>query len=262
MTALVVTTTAFSQFYVSLGTGYTMGMPSSNLGTKETDSKIENVYGTFGTGLNAKLNVGYFFNENLGFDLGLTYLMGSEQEVYSYSGSGGSETQKATATAIGLAPTLVYKWDNGLYGKFGFATKIGGKVDVDQYEKNIISSTMYSETNAKAEINGKMPLGFTGAMGYQFNLSDNLNLFLEMEYLGINVKRDKKTVTEYETKVYAGGSLIQTVTLAQLTAEQKETIYVDEITSSSPANYELTTMSPYSSFGFNIGIKYTFGGGK
>jgi len=101
----------------------------------------------------------------------------------------------------------------------------------------------------------KMPLGFTGALGYQFEVGTNMNLFLEMEYLGINVKRDKATVTAYEMKY--NGTVVET--LADLTAIERETIFVDELNNQSPENHELTEMLPFSSLGFNIGIKYTLG---
>jgi len=227
-----------------------MGMPKSVLGYEATSTSEKNIYGTYGTGVNGKLNLGYFLNDNLGVELGCTYLMGSEQLIES--GVEGADYYKvnAQATAIGLAPTLIYKWDNGLYGKFGFATKVGGKV-VENYDVKSGSATI---TGTMEYVN-KMPLGFTGSLGYQFEVGTNMNLFLEMEYLGINVKRDKATVTAYEMK--SNGTVVET--LADLPAIERETIFVEELNNQSPENHELTEMLPFSSLGFNIGIKYTLG---
>jgi opacity protein-like surface antigen len=250
LTLIFASATTFAQFYASLGAGYSMGMPKSVLGYEETSTSVKNIYGTYGTGVNGKLNLGYFLNDNLGVELGFTYLMGSDQLIESEVDGSYNLKVNAQATAIGLAPTLIYKWDNGLYGKFGFATKVGGKV-VENYD---VKSGSYTMTETMEYVN-KTPLGFTGALGYQFEIGTNMNLFLEMEYLGINVKRDKATMTAYEMKY--NGTVVET--LADLTAIDRETIFVDELTDSSPENHELTEMSPYSSLGFNVGIRYTFG---
>jgi len=256
---LVVSAKSFGQFYVSAGGGYAMPMPQSVLGLAETSTTESNIYGTFGTGLNLKLNAGYFFNENLGFELGFTYLMGSNQDIDTYVNGADNSTTTATATAMGLAPTLIYKWDNGLYGKFGFATKVGGQVIAETTAHDDMGSGYTSDTAYTYEVNGKMPFGFTGAMGYEYSFNDNMGLFFELEYLGINVKRDTATMTAYNTVVKNGSTVVATYTLADVPADMKSIVFVDELTSSSPSNAQLTEMSPYSSFGINIGIKYTLG---
>ncbi len=259
LSLMLVSATTFAQFYASLGAGYSMGMPYGNgvLGLDEGSNSTvnyefheNNIYGTYGTGVNGKLNLGYFLNDNLGVELGFTYLMGSEQliGIYEYV-SINSETKittKAKATSIGLAPTLFYKLDNGLYGKFGFATKIGGKVAERSEQVNGIYITKRT-----LESKGKMPLGFTGAMGYEFEVGNNLNLFIEMEYLDVSIKKDKSTLTAYEET--ENGVVIRTFEDEGCHCSN----YTDE--TSWWRSYNLTETRPYSSFGFNIGIRYTIG---
>ena len=158
--AMMVSFAGKSQFYVSGGAGYTLGMPEQILGintvqTSATATSTTNNYGTYGAGTNLRLNLGYFFNDKLGVDLGFAYLMGKQQDVttFTYAAANASSYQKATSTAIGFAPALVYKLNGGLYGRFGIATKVGGKVDVDIYGKQPFSgapTTAYTETKAKA----------------------------------------------------------------------------------------------------------------
>lgn len=118
--------------------------------------------------MNYKLNLGYFFTKNLGVDLGFTLLKGPKQlmESHLYEVARVDASSNATATAIGFAPSLVYKMDNGLYGRIGLATKIGGQTDVDVYNKSPRDANTYSVTTAKAVVNGKIPLGLTSALGY------------------------------------------------------------------------------------------------
>jgi hypothetical protein len=102
-------------------------------------------------------------------------------------------------------------------------------------------------------------------MGYKYKLGDNLNLFAELEYLGINVTRDKSKYTAFtSTDVSALGAGTTTTTLSQLPVSMKEFTYVDELPipytadPTKPAKV-LSEVAPYSSFGLNVGITYTFG---
>lgn len=267
--AMIVSFTCTAQFYVSGGAGYTVGMPKQILGTNTvqtsaTASTTTNNYGTYGEGINLRLNLGYFFSEKIGIDLGFAYLMGKEQDVtiLKYDAVKAEGYTKATPTAIGFAPTLVYKIGGGLYGRFGIATKIGGKVDVDIYQKAPFAANptaAYTETKATAQINGQLPIGFAGALGYQIDLG-KLGVFAEAEYLGINVKRAKMTMKSFDTSVYQNsGTLIQAgaATLEKLpTGYYKEITYKEEATSTSGAE-QLSLVSPYSSLGINVGVKIT-----
>ncbi|MBK9567081.1 MAG: hypothetical protein WAT22_13525 [Saprospiraceae bacterium] len=268
--AMMVSFAGKSQFYVSGGAGYTLGMPEQILGintvqTSATATSTTNNYGTYGAGTNLRLNLGYFFNDKLGVDLGFAYLMGKQQDVttFTYAAANASSYQKATSTAIGFAPALVYKLNGGLYGRFGIATKVGGKVDVDIYGKQPFSgapTTAYTETKAKAEIHGQPPFGFIGALGYEISLG-KLGLFAEAEYLGINVKRKSLTMNEFDTSVYQNnGTLIQAgaATLEKLPPGNfKEVTYKESATSPQGAE-QLSLVSPYSSLGINIGVKFSF----
>lgn len=267
MAVLFVSAHAFAQFYVSPGVGYTIAIPNAVLGTNTvqtsaTDITKTNNYGSFGTGMNYKLNLGYFFNENLGFDLGLTLLNGPTQTVdtYLYEAARSDVKSKATATAIGFAPSLVYKLNNGLYGRLGLATKVGGQTDVEVYNKAPLNANTYTVTKAKAEVNGKIPLGVTSALGYGFDISEKIAIFAELEYLGISVKRDKFTYSEFDTSVYFNNGTLASPAVYSIDnlppGYEKETTYDDEFTGK--AGTGLTSVSLYSSVGFNIGLKYSF----
>lgn len=264
---LFVSAHACAQFYVSAGAGYSIAIPDAVLGistvqTSTTAITKTNNYGSLGTGMNYKLNLGYFLNKNLGIDLGLTLLKGPTQtlDTYLYGVAGIDVSSKATATAIGFAPSLVYKLDNGLYGRLGLATKIGGQTVVDIYNKAPRDANTYTVTTAKAVVNGKIPVGVTSALGYSCNVNKNIAIFGEVEFLGISVKRDKLAYSQFDTSVYLNnGTLAQAAfyTIDNLPPGYvKETTYGEEYTGVAATG--LTTVSLYSSVGLNIGVKYSF----
>jgi hypothetical protein len=268
--AMMVSFAGYSQFYVSVGAGYTNGMPKQILGlakvqTSPTAITATNNYGTYGTGTNLRLNLGYYFTEKLGIDLGFAYLMGKQQDVetLTYTAANASGYLKAKSTAIGFAPTLTYKLGGGLYGRIGAATKVGGKVDVDIYQKAPYAAsptTAYTETKATGEVHGQPPLGFTGALGYEISLG-KLGIFAEAEYLGINVKRKSLTLNTFDTSVYKNdGTLILAgaATLDKLPAGYFKEVTYEEEASTTPGAKQLSLVSPYSSLGINVGIKFSF----
>lgn len=257
---------AFAQVYFTAGAGYTMAMPDAVLGTSTvqtpTSLSKSNNYGSFGTGINYKLNAGYFFTKNMGVDLGFTLLSGPSQtlDTHLYEAGRVDVKSSAKATAIGFAPSFVYKLDNGLYGKLGIATKIGGQTDVEISNKSPRDANTYTLTTAKAVVNGKLPIGVTSALGYSYSLGENLSLFGEIEILSITVKRDKMTYTEFDTSVYMNNGTVAmpgAYTIDNLPpGYTKETLF-DDTFNNAPGT-GLTSVSNYSSVGLSVGIKYAF----
>lgn len=187
---------------------------------------------------------------------------------------------KAHARAYGLSLALIYNFNEHVYGKFGAVTKVGGKTVASG--TNVVNVTLTENVYAPApapagtvaipagtpvktvtttveqEYHGRVPLGFIAAFGYKYKLGENLNLFAELEYLGINVTRDTSEYTKYTSvDVSALGAPTTTTTLDQLPT--KEITYVDSLAN---PNYDsskaLSSVAPYSSFGINFGITYTF----
>src|SRR5262245_19359976 len=68
--------------YFNAGFGY--GLPVGDLLQVEAPDGVQkSVYGSYGTGLTVGLGTGYMVNSNVGFDLGIWYLMGSSYEFES-----------------------------------------------------------------------------------------------------------------------------------------------------------------------------------
>lgn len=276
-------------FYADFNVGYGLGFPGNVLG-QETHTEIvdgnqtetaSNIYGSLGQGLTLQLTPGYMFNEHIGVELGLNYFLGSKVTMYD-------GTSNITVTALGinkqpyssgtytaksnqfrLLPTLYIstgttKTLSG-YVKAGLVLPIAGKtvstinnVDAEVDGTGITKDYIEKEITTK----GSFSLGFRGAIGLNYNLSDKLSLFAEIYVIDLNIKSKHSEVTKYE---YNGVDA-----LSSATTYDKETDYVDDLDASSN-NYSyndnssegkpkevLASKTSFSQTGLQIGIKFNF----
>jgi hypothetical protein len=283
----LVATSASAQYYVSFSGGYSISSAGMILGTSlNSDQSIATIKkGSYGEGLNTQIRAGYFFNETFGVELGFAYLHGADQNIDSYRTNVSATnvtsiaewtTGTAHGRAYGLNLALVYNFNDNVYGKFGAITKVGGATEAE-FVKTTKTAFGPIVATGKADYNGRLPLGFTASMGYKHKLTSNLNLFAELEYLGINVTRDTSEYTELAVAYPAipqgslgGGQPAQTIPAYTwhlgepnhpvFPTPAKDIAYVDSL---DPLNKDqskaLTSVVPYSSFGINIGVTYSFG---
>jgi hypothetical protein len=196
---------SFSQgIYLRAGGGYGLPIGTSSLGeidlrtsvsdgngTVNTNSK-EAVKGSFGAGMNFNFAVGYKFNENFIFELNTQYLLGKKyttSDNYSYTSPVNSyvdnDNTKTYARALYLNPSFVFSAGFGKaapYGRFGVVVglpKVTGK-----------QSTYYDGDGIDAreliwEYSKGISFGFQGAIGMNWELSEKLDLFTELNYLSM-----------------------------------------------------------------------------
>jgi long-subunit fatty acid transport protein len=278
--AMVFTTSMSAQIYVSASSGYAMGSAGVKFGDKTTINGIENTYGSYGEGLNAQFRMGYNFNKTFGLELGLGYLHGANQTIKSVVGIPGQPNIDlfARGRAYGFSSSVVYNFTNHLYGRFGALIKVGGKTElVGSIESLSLPAGAIPgvpiATNLAIDFiqdyKGRLPLGFIGAMGYKHKIGKNLNIFAELEYMGISVTRDTSEIVEFNASLQevpgstlsidqvrsileAGGSSLAGIF-------NKDIEYVDELPlGNTDSKKQLSQTVPYSSFGINFGITYTF----
>ena len=255
--ALFVATSMSAQFYAGLGVGYALGASKRANGTEVSGTVTTNIYGSYGQGFSPNLKLGFMFSDNMGIELGVSYLFGATQTKVKSDGD--TVGLEAKSTGLRLAPQLVYKLDNGFYGRFGMIIPVLGKTVVtDNDEKSALligGVPVAGEKESTIETKGSFSIGFIGAIGYGFALNDNITLFGEIEYIGLSIKSGSATVTEYTFK---GNDV-----LPLFDTYQKEYEYVDEIDSSVPFDknkptQKLKQKAPFSSLGFNFGITMSF----
>ena len=283
LVAFLIATSASAQFYVSSSGGYAIGSAGVLMGTElnAAGTKATNEYGSFGEGLNAQFKGGYFFNDTFGLELGLAYLHGADQVRDSYKMTDGVISEivdtKAYGRAYGLSASLVYNFNEKIYGKFGAITKLGGRTAAEFTRTNPTPFGNIVSVGTQ-DYHGRPPLGFIAALGHKFKLSDNFDFYAELEYLGINVTRDNSEFTALTidlpgipaNALGAGHPGVPSATwnlgdtplvhpVFGTFYAPTEIEYVDSLsTSNTDPSKRLSETVPYSSFGINFGITYTF----
>ncbi|CDF80383.1 conserved hypothetical protein containing N-terminal outer membrane beta-barrel domain [Formosa agariphila KMM 3901] len=279
LAVVLLSTMSYAQFQVSASTGYAIASAGMKTGESINSSGTENHYGSYGEGVNFQIRGTYFFNESFGADLSFGYLNGADQTISKVDLPTQQVDAIARARAYGASLSMVYKFTNNVYGRFGALLKIGGKTEavvsnradltqtqLDQFAAAgfTLPSGSYTQTNYVEDFHGVFPLGFVAALGYKYDLNSNFSLFAEAEYYGISLKRKDSELQSFNTDLYLpDGTLAQAglYTMDNLPAGRALKItYSDELTHAEQADpsKELAQKVPYSSFGINIGITYKF----
>ncbi|MBP1673560.1 MAG: hypothetical protein H6Q25_1375 [Bacteroidetes bacterium] len=293
---LICGTQLFAQkkWFVSFNTGYALKMSSQNLynedlefyfynSNRHYDGEDQSSYGTdeqintsIGKGFNFSLSGGYMFNENFGIEMGFSYLMGgktlSNYEYYSkqiyyddnwnpvsYDYSHCYENA-ISSKMFRMNPSLLFNAGNKTinpYAKVGLIIGIGSIL----YERTELYEDEYDnqndQTSIKFKMNGGISFGCSAALGLNYNIGKNIALFGEVHLISMSYSPKKGTIIEYTEN---GKN-----ELNELTTSEKEINFVNEFDYSSDDNesdYKPTTMLqykfPFSSFGFNVGVKIKF----
>ncbi len=250
--------------YISFNAGYGMGtstMSLDNYGftnyTSNPDSYTqEQIFLSLGEGININGAFGLMFNENLGAEIGVSYLMGSETEAKDvYSSGDGLTTYAISSNMLRVSPSLVFSANMGgfkPYAKFGMLI---GKGTIEfKYEDNDPSGDEYIR---HAEFGGGLALGLNAGVGALFSLSDNMAIFGEISMDNMTYAPTEGEVTK---ATYNGEDQ-----LGDMTTSQKEIEFVDSYTydysnppSDSEPSQELKHKFPYGKIGFNFGIRLGF----
>ena len=257
---------AMSQgMYASFNVGYGFATPGDAIGTKEvTDASgnqtSTNIYGSLGAGLNLGLTPGYMFNEHVGFELGLNYLLGSETTTLDDTTPLSSDVRKSKSNQFRVIPTIVVSsGGDGLqvYGKAGLVLPVAGST------KSTVDITAPGNVTAmNITSKGAFTMGYTGALGVAYGLNEKLSLFGEVSHTNLRITSKTQTI---ESSTTNGSD-----NLAGAPAYFKETKFVDELNSSSnntsynsntnlnAAKEELASKTNFNALFINLGVKFNF----
>lgn len=252
--AIADTTTMHAQgAYIGFGGGYHIATASQSLATSNTSStsEIKLVKGTFGKGIMPSLFFGTMLNTNVGIELGVGYLLGSKIKS-SYSSSYGTSNYEGSVKAYQLIPTLricTTAEKVKLYSKSGVVICIAGNfTEMEKYTSIFQGSTSMTEETIR-KYTGGISIGFIGAAGGQFKISEKCSFFSEISFIAQSWAPSKGKTTSY---IVNGQD-----ELASLSAEEKETEFVSSISGTPPGSGKsLKTYIPLSSVGINVGIQF------
>ena len=257
--------------YVSLSAGYagggntvigrdyveiTEGKFDENFNWISGTDKRTNIIGSNGAGIPISLAGGYMISENFGVELGFTYLMGSELTLgTSTKVSGYKNTTTSKGSQIRILPQLVISTGSAMpveiYAKTGLLVPVSGSTTINSETLDAAGFKSSVEYSTK----GAFSLGYTGTLGVAYGITDQLSVFGEMQGVNLGIKGASVTMTKNTYK--------DEDKLSDLKVNQKETVFVDELTSEmntkdSEPSSSLATISNYSSIGFNFGVKFNF----
>ncbi len=274
--AIFLATTLSAQLYVGAKLGYGLGANKYEAGTIMAGESQSIEWGSMGQGMQLGLKAGYFFNDNLGFELGIDYFMSYEGRIADVkvpTAANIDVIQDVTAKSkqLRLIPQLVLKTDMGVYSRFGIILPVIGTTTVTSHQEEVVMAPgpIKMTTDSEIEYKGKFSIGFAGAVGYQYEISDDLHVFGELQYTGLTIRGATSEVVAY--------SINDIDQLPGLDIIQKETTFVDELSAGSntydnnpagdpynttpdteKAKDVLRTSTVYSSYGINIGITMAF----
>ena len=241
-------TASAQKLFVRAGLGYAFPSGSQAIGLNTKDpNTISAQNGSFGTGLNGELGIGYMFNKNIGLGLDISYLFGSNNLSKDDRGNDKSK-QEVSGSALAFTPNIVLS--TAMEGKIVPYAK-AGFVIASASVKNVQTGTAGSIYVLESEVSGGMALGFKGAMGVNFAINDKVSIYGELAYTGMSYRPAKMVVT----KATENGINV----LPNFSVKDKETTYSTEVdnTASSPSSSprrSITPVLPFSSLGLNFGV--------
>lgn len=230
----------------------------------------ENIALSLGKGLNFGGAIGYMFNKNVGAELGFDYLIGgkttgsdSETRNSTNFNSSRKNDSEISAKMLQITPSLIIS--AGMekinpYAKFGM---IIGSAKITSNRNRTNTSTFGGSTattntfETSTELLTNTGVGFKGALGVMFTVNSNISVFAELT--SINMSLNLKSGTKTKDTTNGVDNLIGK------SINDTQTVYEDTLTTNSPTTVnpnepskEATVSVPFSSFGINVGLKYSF----
>jgi len=128
---------------------------------------------------------------------------------------------------------------------------------------NIISSTTYTTdfegfvTNYEVteKYTGGIAIGFNAAGGVDWQISDLITLFGEVDFNGISWAPTKSEITQYEVD---GADQLSTLTENQKVTEYSKEVDLNQNIPDTDPNQALLYNYPFSNAGKRVGIKFTW----
>ena len=251
--------------YLNINSGYATSMSTQNLSGFENSTfefylnsyslKHEQIFFSFGKGLNFGADFGYMFNKNLGAEIGVSYLIGGNT-ISTLTQPNNSTEITVSSKMLRINPSLVitssFEKINP-YAKFGLI--LGSGYVILSSNQEISGQQSNSES---IKLSGGIAIGLTSGIGALYKINDKLSFFGELNMINLSYGPTKGIKTDFRID---GVDM-----LPSLPTRQKETEYLDSFTetssNSNPQDSEpskkLKQKLPFGSFGLNLGLRVNF----
>ncbi|KAH0533820.1 hypothetical protein FGG08_007552, partial [Glutinoglossum americanum] len=231
---------------------------------------FKDVSASFGAGANFNVAAGYMFSKFIGVDLNVQYLKSKKYEIsdkfIQTSSPGNSGRDESTTTvsssAIFINPSVIITPGAGSkvpYGRFGV---IIGSPKLKSEESSYYDLDGKQETEREQEYKKGTAFGFQGAVGLNWMISNNLDIYAEVNFISLTWYPAKSEITKY--MVSRDDDPFEDV-LPDISVRDKKFEYKKEVEFQAQSDpdkpqQQLRQSVPFSSVALQLGIKFTLGG--
>jgi outer membrane protein W len=235
--------------YVKANLGYGFSAASGDQIIK--DDKIQFI--SYGAGFLGGAGLGYYINDNVAFELGINYHLGQNFKEEEKEGSMTS-TMERRGSGLQLTPSIVITTgkDDEIapYARVGLLVGLMNQVQFKSKDEAEFLGVKVS-TDQEVVHSGGVGLGGVAALGLDYNLSDNLAIFGEVQLTTFAYRP-----TKGELKVSKENGVDN---LGDKPEREKSWEYTTNTNDVKPDNNKLPAIKhPFSAVGINLGVKIGF----
>ena len=257
-------------FYFRTGLGYAFpqaGQTMDGSGTPYSGSQTYHSNQTqtysikgisFSAGFQGVVGLGYKFNDHIGVQLDAGVGISNKKYTLNINNVslGGVQSdvsiiQQAKNPVI-VMPSLILQSGGdkvNIYSRIGIALPLNSKITLDEVVSNAPNTGTLTVDDFTFQIKNSFSVGFTGAAGVQYKISDKISIWGELSLLSLSLyikEADLRTVTENGQNVplsYVSGPHV---------VQYSKNIVIDSTGANQP-----TYSQPFSNIGINVGINLT-----
>ena len=154
-------------------------------------------------------------------------------------------------TQLRVAPQAVFQTPSGFYAKAGLLMPLGGSTTSYTSSPDQSFGPLGTGLESEAVIKGKFSLGLIAGVGYEYQINEHFSAIGEVEYNSLSIKRASVEVTKFDINGQDRLDMYPTLTGQPIYIEYEDTTSLED------GNAQGTT-APYSTIGFNVGLRYHF----
>ncbi len=256
--------------YFKVGAGFhfpvmQQEMPYSNLRQKEGTFSYEESVAKYSLhrGVAPTVSFGHMFNEHIGFELGVNYLIATENKAWQGVRVGGEvifNELVSKASNVNFYPALRLAAPLGkyisVYTRVGLVVPIVSKIKDKFTSEGYDSLGEFHRVNITSETKNRFTIGFAGAAGLHIKLSKHTAFFAEINAQMLNVwaKSAERTYYAIDGKDQLAG--LRIFEREMIYKKKLDTVHNTGAVPNKPSE-GLTYQSPFHSAGLNVGLSFS-----
>lgn len=251
--------------YVRAGSGFGLPIASAIIGSKYDHTSTnsfdtytdESVTGSYGSGANFNLTFGYELNKNFVIELSSQYLISKKYKTYdnySYFSSVSNTDYTNSSKGFFFNPSLIFSAGFGKAAPYGRVGIVLGSPKILSEESSFDDGDGISVQNRTWEYSKGLATGFQSAVGMNWQLSEKLDLFTELNFVSMTYYPGESNLIEYISNGtdYLPGMALS---LTQTQYKKKVDWSSSNIDPNKPTT-ELREAFPFSSISLLLGIRF------